>query len=89
MSVQNLTILLMVSVQVDGKRAGPDYIVDGERAGPDYTVDDERACLCVGCLTSQQHASVSQGRICSDNFTTCQTIMIIIIMIYFYSAFPC
>ena len=26
-------------------------------------------CLLVGCLTSQQHASVSQGRICSDNFT--------------------
>ena len=25
--------------------------------------------LFVGCLTSQQHASVSQGRICSDNFT--------------------
>ena len=24
-------------------------------------------CLLVGCLTSQQHASVSQGRICSDN----------------------
>ena len=23
------------------------------------------------CLTSQQHASVSQGRICSDNFTCC------------------
>ena len=23
----------------------------------------------VSCLTSQQHASVSQGRICSDNFT--------------------
>ena len=22
----------------------------------------------VGCLTSQQHASVSQGRICSDKF---------------------
>ena len=28
-------------------------------------------CLCVDCLTSQQHASVSQGRICSDNFTCC------------------
>ena len=28
-------------------------------------------CLLVGCLTSQQHASVSQGRICSDNFTCC------------------
>ena len=27
--------------------------------------------LLVGCLTSQQHASVSQGRICSDNFTCC------------------
>ena len=29
--------------------------------------------VCVGCLTSQQHESVSQGRICSDNFTCCQT----------------
>ena len=27
----------------------------------------------VGCLTSRQHASVSQGRICSDNFTCCHT----------------
>ena len=25
------------------------------------------------CLTSQQHESVSQGRICSDNFTCCHT----------------
>ena len=30
-------------------------------------------CLFVGCLSSQQHASVSQGRICSDNFTCCHT----------------
>ena len=30
-------------------------------------------CLFVGCLTSQQHASVSQGWICSDNFTCCHT----------------
>ena len=29
--------------------------------------------LFVGCLTSRQHASVSQGRICSDNFTCCHT----------------
>ena len=28
-------------------------------------------CWLVGCLTSQQHASVSQARICSDNFTCC------------------
>ena len=30
-------------------------------------------CLLVGYLTSQQQASVSQGRICSDNFTCCHT----------------
>ena len=30
-------------------------------------------CLFVGCLTSQQHASVSQGRICSENFMYCHT----------------
>ena len=29
--------------------------------------------LFVGCLTSQQQASVSQGRICSDNFACCHT----------------
>ena len=29
--------------------------------------------LFVGCLTSQQHASVYQGRICSDNSTRCHT----------------
>ena len=29
--------------------------------------------LLVACLTSQQHASASQGRICSDNFTCCHT----------------
>ena len=29
--------------------------------------------LFVGCLTFQQHTSVSQGRICSDNFTCCHT----------------
>ena len=30
-------------------------------------------CWLVGCLTSQQHASVSQGRVCTDNFTCCHT----------------
>ena len=29
--------------------------------------------MFVGCLTSQQHASVFQGRICTDNFTCCHT----------------
>ena len=35
-----------------------------------------RRCCCwllVRCLTSQQHASVSQGRICSEKFTCCHT----------------
>ena len=30
-------------------------------------------CLLVGCLTSQQQARVSLGRMCSDNFTCCNT----------------
>ena len=30
-------------------------------------------CCLLACLTSQQQASVSQGRICSDNFTHCHT----------------
>ena len=33
----------------------------------------ERERLFVGCIMSQQHESVSQGRICSDNFTCCHT----------------
>ena len=36
-------------------------------------VEEEKMLLLVGCLTSQQHASVSQGRICSDKFTSCHT----------------
>ena len=32
-----------------------------------------RLFLFVGCLTSQQQASVSQAWICSDNFTCCHT----------------
>ena len=33
----------------------------------------ECVCLLAGCLTSQQHASVCQGRVCTDNFTCCHT----------------
>ena len=32
-----------------------------------------RPLLFVGCLTSQQHANVSQGKICSQSFTCCLT----------------
>ena len=31
------------------------------------------ACWLVACLTSQQHASVSQEQICTDNSTCCHT----------------
>ena len=37
------------------------------------TVPVVNVCLLDGCSTSQQHASVSQGRICSDNFARCHT----------------
>ena len=33
----------------------------------------EASFLLVACLTSHQHASVSPGRICTDNFTCCNT----------------
>ena len=33
----------------------------------------EKGCLLVACFTSQQHTSVSQGRICSDNCVCCHT----------------
>ena len=39
-------------------------------SGPQSIQQDQ---LLVGCLTSQQHASVSQEQICSDNFTCCHT----------------
>ena len=32
-----------------------------------------KVCLLIGCLTSQQQASVSQERSCTDNFTCCHT----------------
>ena len=40
---------------------------------PEHCVLGLRQFLFVGCLMSQQHASISQGRICSDNFTCCHT----------------
>ena len=39
----------------------------------DTAVETIVVYLFVGCLTSQQQASVSQGRICSDKFTFCHT----------------
>ena len=49
-------------------RRGHEICTSFSSAGVGWLV----ACL-LACLTSQQHACVSQGRICSDNFTCCHT----------------
>ena len=45
----------------------------GRGGGGGGTGGGRGRCLFVGCLTSQQQASVPQGRICSDNLTCCHT----------------
>ena len=51
----------------------PDYPAPRRTPSPPPGQNCGFVVLFVGCLTSQQHASVSQGRICSDNFTCCHT----------------
>ena len=46
---------------------------DSSVVSPRTAQRDSGGSLLVGCLTSQQHASVFQGRICSHNFTCCYT----------------
>ena len=55
----------------DGARVSPRHELHGNLVA--VCTHQGGACLLVGCLTSQQQASVSQGRICSDNFTCCHT----------------
>ena len=38
-----------------------------------HECETTKVCLFGGCLTSQQRASVSEVRICTDNFTCCHT----------------
>ena len=64
--------------EMDEQRALPLGQPGGsDRRGGGQRGDNKDVCLfvgwLVGCLTSQQHARVSQGRICSDNFTCCHT----------------
>ena len=50
-------------------------LIDEDVAGAylKYVFPFKIKLLLVSCLTSQQHASVSQRRICSDKFTCCHT----------------
>ena len=45
----------------------------GREGGRERERERERDFLFGGCLMSQQHASLSQERICSDNFMCCHT----------------
>ena len=45
----------------------------GKIAPRPHTLTEGWIGWLVGCLTSWQQASVSQGRICLDNFTCCHT----------------
>ena len=53
--------------QIDNERESREMMTQTETNRQDRQT--HRICCFVGCFTSQQCASVSQGWICSDNFT--------------------
>ena len=55
----------------DSEEGGTSHVASCRTASPAHY--RRFVCWLVGCLTSQLQASVSQGRICSDNFTCCHT----------------
>ena len=62
----------------EGPEPGCPSCVNVQRTTDLCVFGELHLCLCirgwlVACLTSQQQASVSKGRICSDNFTRCHT----------------
>ena len=66
--LSHLYIITIIIISVNGK--------ESEQSKPRTCLFDSKKrlfCWLAGCLTSQQQASVSQGRICSDNFTCCHT----------------
>ena len=65
-----LWMLFVVGLHDTGPRSATfeeDALPLGQRGGQSYRL------MFVGCLTFKQHASVSQGRICTDSFTCCHT----------------
>ena len=61
--VVDTLMMTAVSKQEDG---GSGAVGERRKGGVEFV-------LFVGCLTSQQQASISQQRICSDKFTCCHT----------------
>ena len=60
----------VTSVQIGGKRRRGLVVIGVQRVGKGHC---GLFVCCLVALTSQQQASVSQGRICSDNFKCCHT----------------
>ena len=54
-------------------KASSVFITTGTTDWARYLWEWRGVLLFVGCLTPQQHARVSQGRICTDNCTCCHT----------------
>ena len=66
-----------VDVSSQARHVQAQAVVHHRYHHPAETYKKNEVCWLVGCLagclTFQRHASVSQGRICSDNFTCCHT----------------
>ena len=69
--------MIIVVFTGSGSDGGADdngvYDDDEEEEEDTIKTSTTTVCWLVGCLMSQQQASVSQGRICSDNFMCCHT----------------
>ena len=67
--ISKIYILGVVSIIIENPL--PYHLFRGQYPKP--VLEQLGFVLFVGCLSSQQRASVSQGRICTDNFTCCHT----------------
>ena len=63
---------ILLTSELNSSRTHTKNIIPTENLPPGTTYTGKPS-LFVGCLTSPQHANVSQGRICTDNFTCCHT----------------
>ena len=65
----------MVLIEEGYKDSSGEWVGKAERQWTPRTTEGIQAkvCFLAGCLTSQQHASVSQGRMCSYKLACCHT----------------